>query len=484
MPKHVHKDGLHKRCAHPRRRWASCACPWHYRAFVDGVAFRFSLKDRATTLGGSMSRDEAETLAATIRQQIKAGQLKPDGTPVCATPDPAAPLTVADVVKTYTEKVCDVPTRRPTAQKKMRGMLTWLVDVEVPGANGTTVRLGDKPFRDLTRADVEAVRLAKLDVRGAGERAAARLQAAGDTLTPAERKRLKTLASTGQRARCGGLVASNRALAQLRAVCAWAVGEGLADATPFRRFGVPVVKLAVGKEVPRQRRLVGDEESRLLKACGPHLYGVTVTLLWTGMRIGEVLAVQWQHVRHDATGKARHFVLPASHTKTGKARVVPIGDRVRAILDMRKTSPLDGKDFGPEAFVFGNEAGEQIAGIATAWRLACKRARLDDLRVHDLRHEAGSRALEAGVPLHVTRDMLGHASVTTTSRYLASTAALLEAAVKRMEDAAGTLPGTPAETAPEAAPEASPDTVCTKFAQTPVESAEASAESSLQALVN
>jgi integrase len=430
-----------------------------------------------------MSKTQADEIAGELRKQIRANTLRPDGTPI-TTADPTAPLTFADVVKTYTEKVVEVPTRRLRAQKHMLGMLAWLRDVAVPGAHGTTVRLGDKPFRDVTRADVEAVRLAKLDVRAAGERAAARLQAAGDTLAPGERKRLKTLASTGHRARCGGLVAANRTLAQLRAVCAWAVAEGHADATPFRRFGVPCVKLAVSKEVGRQRRLTGDEEARLLKACGPHLYAVVTTLLWTGMRVGEALALQWQHVRLDASGKARHFVLPASNTKTNRARVVPIGDRVRAILDMRKTSPLDGKDFGPDAFVFGDETGAQIAGVATAWRLACRRAKIDDLRVHDLRHEAGSRALEAGVSLHLVRDLLGHSSVVTTSRYLASTSALLETAVKRMEDAAGTLPATPTETAPEAAPEASPDAICTKFAQTPAESGEASAGPSLQALVN
>jgi integrase len=49
-----------------------------------------------------------------------------------------------------------------------------------------------------------------------------------------------------------------------------------------------------------------------------------------------------------------------------------------------------------------------------------KRAKLDeiDLHFHDLRHEAGSRKLEAGWPLHAVSAFLGHASVTTTARYL------------------------------------------------------------------
>ena len=47
---------------------------------------------------------------------------------------------------------------------------------------------------------------------------------------------------------------------------------------------------------------------------------------------------------------------------------------------------------------------------------------------HDLRREAGSRWLEAGIPLHVVRDWLGHENIAQTSTYLAGT-------VKGREDA-------------------------------------------------
>ena len=41
-----------------------------------------------------------------------------------------------------------------------------------------------------------------------------------------------------------------------------------------------------------------------------------------------------------------------------------------------------------------------------------------DLHLHDLRHEAGSRLLEAGWPLHEVQHMLGHANIEQTSTYL------------------------------------------------------------------
>jgi site-specific recombinase XerD len=44
-----------------------------------------------------------------------------------------------------------------------------------------------------------------------------------------------------------------------------------------------------------------------------------------------------------------------------------------------------------------------------------------DLHFHDLRHEAGSRLLEAGWPLHHVQHMLGHANLSQTSTYLNAT---------------------------------------------------------------
>jgi len=53
-----------------------------------------------------------------------------------------------------------------------------------------------------------------------------------------------------------------------------------------------------------------------------------------------------------------------------------------------------------------------------AWTNACARAGIDDLHFHDLRHEAGSRLLEAGWSIHHLKEMLGHANLSQTSTYL------------------------------------------------------------------
>jgi hypothetical protein len=56
-----------------------------------------------------------------------------------------------------------------------------------------------------------------------------------------------------------------------------------------------------------------------------------------------------------------------------------------------------------------------------------------DLTFHDLRHEAGSRLLEAGWPLHNVSHMLGHANIAQTSTYLNATRVGLQDAMRRLD---------------------------------------------------
>jgi integrase len=84
--------------------------------------------------------------------------------------------------------------------------------------------------------------------------------------------------------------------------------------------------------------------------------------------------------------------------------------------------------------VFGNAVGEQLDSIKTAWKATCRRAGIEDLHFHDLRREAACRWFEAGVPLHHMRDLLGHADISTTSRYLAVTPTELQRSMQMAEE--------------------------------------------------
>ena len=114
--------------------------------------------------------------------------------------------------------------------------------------------------------------------------------------------------------------------------------------------------------------------------------------------------------------------LPAGKTKTGKARRVPISTRLQAVLDMRsdgapgRAGARRRRTLPGALYVFGNEMGERVGDQDGLARLACERAKFADLHFHDLRREAGSRWMEAGVPLATIQKWLGHTNIAQTSR--------------------------------------------------------------------
>jgi integrase len=75
--------------------------------------------------------------------------------------------------------------------------------------------------------------------------------------------------------------------------------------------------------------------------------------------------------------------------------------------------------------------------VAKTHRLTvdCRAAlRRINLHFHDLRHEAGSRFLEGGWPIHHVREMLGHADIKTTDTYLNPTRSGLQESMRKLEE--------------------------------------------------
>jgi len=192
------------------------------------------------------------------------------------------------------------------------------------------------------------------------------------------------------------------------------------------------------------------EERRLLAAANPHLQALITAALETGCRVGELLSLQWWQVRFDLN----EIHLPASKTKALRKREIPMSQRLRGLLEMRRTDP-EGEDYPADTFVFGDVSGARVKSVKTAWENAVLKAhgvevkreatgRLSaacrerfaaiDLNFHDLRREAGSQFLEHGMAPHYVQTFLDHANLSTTSRYLNVTGQGMHAALKRVED--------------------------------------------------
>ena len=193
---------------------------------------------------------------------------------------------------------------------------------------------------------------------------------------------------------------------------------------------------------------VATQPDRLLEQAGPRLYRLVVAALETGCRLGELLALRWR----DVDLKRGEVRIQAITAKSRKIRHIPIVARLRAVLDLARYDP-SGQPFGPDAHVFGDEVGRRLQSQQKAWESAVLKAhghtptwvktalspqsraafRGINLRFHDLRHEAGSRWLEKGLPLHHVKELLGHASIATTDTYLNASRIHLRESMLAME---------------------------------------------------
>jgi integrase len=223
----------------------------------------------------------------------------------------------------------------------------------------------------------------------------------------------------GQTSRLGRTVSPatrNRELATLRhalrLACEWGYVEK-----------VPRIRMAREPE-GRLRFLSEDEAARLLDACrrslSRHLAAVVTVALYTGMRRGEVLGLEWERVDFS------RGVLLVEATKTGRQREVPMG---RPVYDALSALPGP-RDEGP---VFRKASGAAWGSIRTGFERACREARLGDFRFHDLRHTCASWLVMAGRSLKEVQELLGHRTFAMTLRYA-------HLSPDRLRDAVNALP--------------------------------------------
>src|SRR3989475_1847596 len=195
----------------------------------------------------------------------------------------------------------------------------------------------------------------------------------------------------------------NRDLACLSKILSMAFDNELIDSNPMRR-----VRLL--QESPsRERFITVDEEKKLfaqLTGRRDHIRSVVTIALNTGMRRGEILGLQWEHVNF----LARTVFIAKS--KTGKTRTIPMNEVVFEELKALK------QDARAEDCVFSNaRTAVNIDSIKTGWRNACEDAGLVNLRFHDTRHTFATRLRANGVHEWDIRDLLGHTSGRMTSVY-------------------------------------------------------------------
>ena len=152
----------------------------------------------------------------------------------------------------------------------------------------------------------------------------------------------------------------------------------------------------------RTRRLTADDVLKIAEGVAGLRNGLLAPVIHfaiaTGMRRGELLALTWSNVNLEA----RTAYLPL--TKNGESRTVPLSPEALRVL-----SNLE--HIGPRVFPMSPNA------VKLAWERLKRRVDIEDLRFHDLRHEAISRFFEMGLNVPEVALISGHKDTRMLFRY-------------------------------------------------------------------
>ena len=170
--------------------------------------------------------------------------------------------------------------------------------------------------------------------------------------------------------------------------------------------------------------------------------GVRSTLLHTGCRRGEALGMQWRDFdwsnRRIWIRRARvnaRTVLPKQRKRGSKPRSVRITAAMERVLGELQEAQRHELRGDVDSWVFRSRMGTAIeeTTLFRAWKRIRRLAAAEGVRpltLHSLRHTFGSVCAARGVPLPHLKELMGHASVSTTMRYVTVTGDQLDAAIQ------------------------------------------------------
>jgi integrase len=197
----------------------------------------------------------------------------------------------------------------------------------------------------------------------------------------------------------------NRYLAALSIVMTYGVREcGWLTDNPCSR----VTKF---KESKGRDRVASQEEClNILESCkqsrNPHLLPIVLIAMTTGMRQGEITGLTWENL------DLERGVINLKETKNGRPRSVAL---VGEVLNLMRERFLSRAQHTPFVFPALKRFGK--ISIRGAWEGALKRAKVEGLRFHDLRHTFATYAAESGASHLELAAAMGHQSLQMLLRY-------------------------------------------------------------------
>lgn len=156
----------------------------------------------------------------------------------------------------------------------------------------------------------------------------------------------------------------------------------------------------------KRKRVPSVEEMRqvigALPASDPYMRGLIELLTYTGARLREIMHCRREWIRDGA------IHLPDSKTGEKLVHLSAPAQACIARIPVTVDNPY---------LICGRVAGQPLQSPKNGWKGVLKRAKVTNLRIHDLRRFYASTGLSAGLTLEAVGSLLGHASTDTTAGY-------------------------------------------------------------------
>ena len=311
--------------------------------------------ERSPAPGGYFTRRAAEAWLHDVLDRARSGAL----------PEQATSATVAEAAEEWLRYIEQDRLRKPSTVKGYR----WIVSAQILPA------FGNRRLTDVTTAEIE------------------RWVTTMSGRPSSRRKALVLLRGIFGRARKAFGLTRNPVID--------------VEKPPLRYSGD--IEVFSPEEVRALVRATDDEQDA----------AIYLTAAFTGMRMGELLALRWRDVDFERSAvrvRSSYYAGALTTPKSGKVRTVPLAPNVAVALRR-----LQGRErfLCEDDLVFVGALGSYMDGSALRrrYKAALDRAGLRRLRFHDLRHTFGTRMI-AKVDIRRVQEWMGHADVQTTMKYL------------------------------------------------------------------
>lgn len=172
----------------------------------------------------------------------------------------------------------------------------------------------------------------------------------------------------------------------------------------------PKIKLLPEHDLRKPYPLSWEEQHQLFTLLPEHLERMALFAVNTGCRDQEICGLRWEwEIKIPKLPHMLVFIIPPELVKNGEERLVVCNRTAGEVVESQR-----GKH---DQFVFTLK-GKPVTRIHnTAWKNARKKAGLEHVRVHDLKHTFGRRLRSVGVSFEDRQDLLGHRSGRITTHY-------------------------------------------------------------------